>query len=1460
MCVAMLLEFQAFTWETRGRHHVKNDASSRVQRSSYLITGYGRAEDGRSVRLTVLDYRPSVYVRTTDEETVRRTLKKGRYAKGWGGHREQIPYDPQWLVKMERVERNLLYGFRNGERTAMLKLTCANPDVMRQMITALADGGLRTCNGDLRNFDPLHTFFWVHNIKPCGWLSVTYARADMVIYEDDEISHPGLSRGFCDIDLVVELSALTPLLDKTEVAPMKVMSFDIEQNGIPQLAEGQVANEVVPEDDDEDEQEEEEEKFRFPDSTLPECEISCICLRAFRHGQERFTLHCFTYKAVYEEEIRAKVGASDIVVHQGRDERDMLSLFVDHLQSEQYDVGLGWNTLAFDWSAIHTRCAMHGVSLRRVGKRELWKEPELRVQKSTTQSRGNTEIKMFEIPGMFEHDLLRIWREDHKERSYGLEAVSSAHLGEHKIPMDPNHITSLAKSADPMGLTEVTIYCAQDTKLPYELAKKYRKLLNLLMFCNVAQILPNEYIQRGSNVRTMSLVGARLERMDVVVEDVEHAFNTHWKKYQGAWVLDPIRGYHKKPISTHDFAGLYPACINAFFIDYMRWVVIGGPYDNLPGVEYKDVEWVDKAWDDKNKRYNYERVHQRYVIGEGFPSLMPTLMTELRTERKAAKKRVKDYKKLAKEHVGTPLGEENELLMGIWDANQLAIKLLMNAGYGFLGTPLSPLPHRGLAMCVTRYGRFMLEQAQRYTLARYGRFDDVEVAPDDRTDEDVHRVAQGRSLEALRDDAKGLVIVYGDSVTGDTPLLLKLPTGAIGVTTFAQIVQDDAWTAYDNFKPGDLDRTHKQQALVPGVLVWACDRWTPVVRVIRHKTHKRIVRVLTHTGAVDCTEDHSLLTPEGRPIKPGDCAVGTPLLHGLPPLAEFATLPVSQLAVERAFLMGCFMGDGSCGVYDCPSGAKASWYIGKNNIPLLERCGRAVEAHEGLGSKILDTVQSSKTPRLVPVGGYGAIKTLALEYRSLFYDASGRKFIPPYVLNASEEARRAFLSGLYATDGDKGGCTRLDQRGQVGCQGLVVLLHSLGHTVSINTRADNPDIFRMTWFPLEGGKHTSRRPLTSVKKIYPLRDTAEGEFVYDIETAEGYFNAGVGAMTVKNTDSIMVKWDLSEDLNTKLDGDEAEQNEVLRWVFGKAEEACSGASKYINRHFCHDVVWEGDAIKSCSMDLEFEKVFYPSDFKQRKRYLYRKLVEPIVSTGCVQAQGMAMVRRDISKISRDLLWDCANAYMTRQHETLKQLLTTTFGRLVEMAQCIGDPEQIPLEELEVTKQLAVEYKTKSLPSHKVVADKCSAPRRGENPSPGDRIGYVQIIDHHDKKKTECVDSIKWIRKEKLPVDVTQIAKDMLDVLQQVVPESSGIVVSDVVKHLMQSIDAHQQPHFANRIQELTGNRGLAHCGFEYAVDVKRKSADHAVSDANKKRRATKRKDEQTRPADGQLRALFGKKG
>jgi hypothetical protein len=229
--------------------------------------------------------------------------------------------------------------------------------------------------------------------------------------------------------------------------------------------------------------------------------------------------------------------------------------------------------------------------------------------------------------------------------------------------------------------------------------------------------------------------------------------------------------------------------------------------------------------------------------------------------------------------------------------------------------------------------------------------------------------------------------------------MVKYPDCTVDIVTIETLAKSD-YEPYDQFKAGQSNRRDKQQAKVD-VQVWADGRWANVNRVIRHKTKKRIFRVLTHTGCVDVTEDHSLLDTSGRKLKPVDAKIGQELLHAFP--VEFCS-DCKDISTEEAFVMGLFFGDGSCGDYTCH---------------IVEK------------------------------------------YRSLFYDKDKYKKVPMCILNAPVEVRREFVRGYRVADGTKTGSQRADCKGKIGCQGLYYLFCSLGENVSINTRESKPNIFRL---------------------------------------------------------------------------------------------------------------------------------------------------------------------------------------------------------------------------------------------------------------------------------------------------------------------------------------------------------------------------------------------------------------
>ena len=107
--------------------------------------------------------------------------------------------------------------------------------------------------------------------------------------------------------------------------------------------------------------------------------------------------------------------------------------------------------------------------------------------------------------------------------------------------------------------------------------------------------------------------------------------------------------------------------------------------------------------------------------------------------------------------------------------------------------------------------------------------------------------------------------LYGDSVTSDTPLLLRnKETNMIEIKLISELSSN--WLPYEGFKLGQPKRRNKQQSKCENYEIYSSNGWSNIKRVIRHKTVKKIYRVITHKGIVDVTEDHSLLDDRLKPI------------------------------------------------------------------------------------------------------------------------------------------------------------------------------------------------------------------------------------------------------------------------------------------------------------------------------------------------------------------------------------------------------------------------------------------------------------------------------------------------------------------------------------------------------------------------------------------------------------------
>jgi DNA polymerase elongation subunit (family B) len=239
-----------------------------------------------------------------------------------------------------------------------------------------------------------------------------------------------------------------------------------------------------------------------------------------------------------------------------------------------------------------------------------------------------------------------------------------------------------------------------------------------------------------------------------------------------------------------------------------------------------------------------------YKFAQDVPSLLPSILLELKQFRKQAKK---------------DMANSTGALKEMYNGKQLAYKVSMNSVYGFTGAAKGMLPCVQIASTVTLKGRSMIDETKAYVEKNF----------------------------------PGAKVRYGDSVTPDTPLLIR-KNGCVQTCRIDSLVNE--YTLRDDGK----------QIGYINADVWTENGFTPIHQIVRHETDKNIHRVVTHTGIVDVTEDHSLLLENKEIAKPTQVGVGTALLHGNC-VNSIDTCTDTSITREEAKVMGFFFGDGSCG-------------------------------------------------------------------------------------------------------------------------------------------------------------------------------------------------------------------------------------------------------------------------------------------------------------------------------------------------------------------------------------------------------------------------------------------------------------------------------------------------------------------------------------------------------------------
>ena len=1044
-----MIQFQAVAWEG----HDTEDGK-------FIVRAYGRTADGRSVAAATY-FRPYFFVKT--------------------GHR--VPEVRN--AKIETVLAKDLWGFQNGESRRFFKLTFQTHKALRG-----AAWGLERDNWAVyeANIDPVLRFMHVSGCRSTGWIEV-----------DDDTSELDTR---CDINIRAE--EFRPL-DREDIAPLKIMSFDIECHST---------------------------TGAFPSPTILGDVVFQIGMTFGPFGSNApLTRKCLCLKQTDGPDCESF-----------STERELLERFGEYLAEVDPDIITGWNIFGFDLEYLYKRAMRNGVE-------PLWgrrtDEPSQLVLKNLSSSAlGNNELKMVPMVGRYVFDLFQDIKREHKLESYSLNNVSKHFLNDQKNDMPVKEIFARFAEGNPQKLGEVAQYCLKDTELPHAIMAKVCQIQNLVEMAKACWVPLAFLSERGQQIKVFSQMAYKARQLGFLIPTFRRQNTTGDDKYEGATVLEAQTGAYYGPITALDFASLYPSIMCAHNLCYST-LVLDPRYDNLPGVEYE--------------QFGPHKFAQSGSDGNPIVSLLPTILTDLKAFRKKAKK-------LMAAAEGTPME-------AVYNGQQLAYKISMNSIYGFTGASKGMLPCVPIASTVTMRGRQMIEETKNYVEANF----------------------------------PGAKVRYGDSVMPGTPVLVRVGE-SVSVRTIESLGAE--WVEYPGFlKEG----TDKQETSLYGIEAWTHLGWQPIKRVIRHKCAKKIYRVLTHTGLVDVTEDHSLLGRDLSLLKPGAIQVGKKLFHSFP---------------------------------------------------------EPTHKNENL-QRLTETM---------------------------------------YMFNNQLKAQNKFLE-----------------------------LRNLGYLVSIGPNWLESDTIEFGVFK-EGPRSKYRKDPTAVKRIVVLHESWDG-YVYDLETEAGTFQAGVGQMIVKNTDSVMVEFDVQ--------GRKGQEAIDYSWEQGElAAEQCTRLFKRPN-------------------DLELEKVYCPYFLYSKKRYaakMYEKKGDAVVFKK-IDVKGLQVVRRDSCPYVRETLKSLLG--MILESDDPRPVIQ--FARQASADLVAG---KIPVEKLQMSKQLASDYKV-PMP-HVAVRDKIKARAPGSEPQQGDRVQFVIVTGSRDAKMYEKAEDPVWVRENpEIKVDyqyyfTNQLKKPVCDLLEPLV--------------------------------------------------------------------------------------------
>lgn len=498
------------------------------------------------------------------------------------------------------------------------------------------------------------------DIAGCSWIECpprTY-----VVSEEKKSS--------CAIEVDCLASAIVSHLPNSDkrwaaIAPLRILSYDIECLGY--LTPGATKG-----------------KPHFPKANLDECSVIQIANVLTVQGED----------APRAKNVFVLNGCADIPgakVYSFHSERDLLLAWAAYIITVDPDVITGYNIVNFDFPYLLDRARHLGIPEFNFLGRLRGVPTFYRKTHFASKQMGARETMDIHIPGRLILDVIDVVRREHKLSSYTLNNVSSIFLKEQKDDVHYSIMNDLHRK-DAEGRKRLAVYCIKDALLPQRLIDTLKIMFNWVEMARVTGLPISMLLSRGQQIKVVSQLLREARKSGLVMPHLAHSDSAEEDgvKYKGATVLKPKTGYYKdEPISTLDFASLYPSIMIAHNLCYTTMI---SPEDA--------AQMNPEDYTITTTGSMFVKVHVRQ-------GLLPRILRHLLDARAAARDALRNT--------------TDATLKAVLDGRQLALKVSANSVYGFTGASTGQLPCLEISTSVTGFGRQMIEKTKNWVEEHYSK-------------------------------------------------------------------------------------------------------------------------------------------------------------------------------------------------------------------------------------------------------------------------------------------------------------------------------------------------------------------------------------------------------------------------------------------------------------------------------------------------------------------------------------------------------------------------------------------------------------------------------------------------------------------------------------------------------------------------------------------------------------------